>query len=101
MFSGYQHPYYPPTIGNDMYSVGHDMTRHPLYSRAPAVLPIFQRVGIQLHDRIESGMRDEPDPGPDEHLPHDQPDLPSFRKRGKRGGVKHRLALLNGASSTT
>ena len=72
-----------------------------MHSHTPAVLPIFQRVGIQLHDRIERGPRDEPDAGPDEHLPRDPPDMPSFRKRGKRGGVKHRLALLNQASSTT
>lgn len=59
----------------------------------PAALPIFQRAGVRLNDRIECRAdRGEGVHGDNilkrVHSPDSYP-----RKRGKRGGVKHKLEL--------
>jgi hypothetical protein len=59
----------------------------PSHSQTSA---IFQRAGVQLHDRIGQGLDNEPVVGFHERLRDNRQDLALFRKRGKRGGVKHR-----------
>ena len=86
-------PRYDPRYSPISPSTFHDVA-HPLRSQTPAALPIFQRAGIRLHDRIEHGLENEPIVGFHEHLPDDRQ---VFRKRGKRGGVKHRQ-IIDGTS---
>ena len=86
-------PRYDPRYSPISPSTFHDVA-HPLRSQTPAALPIFQRAGIRLHDRIEHGLENEPIVGFHEHLPDDRQ---VFRKQGKRGGVKHRQ-IIDGTS---
>ena len=61
-------PRYDPHYSPISLSTFHDVV-HPLHLQTPAVLPIFQHAGIQLHDRIEHRLGNEPIIGFHEHLP--------------------------------
>jgi hypothetical protein len=64
----------------------------PQLHRPPTsnVLPIFERAGVRLHDRIEDRMDNDRNTNFHEQVSDSQPGFPLFKKRGTRGGVKHK-----------
>jgi hypothetical protein len=108
MVHGYQPTCHAsPIMGNapwGMFPIGH-LTEHSSpsqvqrYGPSPGdhpptsnVLPIFQRAGVRLHDRIEDRMDNDRNTNFHEQVSDSQPEFPLFKKRGKRGGVKHKTS---------
>ena len=98
----------PPILGTTPWSllpIARNLTELPYvpqYGSFPtnqpstsASLPIFQRVGVQLNDRIglrkDGGERAHDDTAHRDPRVHSTSSLPWPRKRGKRGGIKHKL----------